>query len=304
MIRSQARGTSQQDAEPQRTRPSQGPRERLLAGMPVTESRLQLAGVSTAVLAGGAGPPVVLLHGPGEYAAKWILVLRDLVTTNRIVAPDLPGHGTSEVTEGPLDVDRGLAWLGELIEATCASPPALVGHALGGAIAARFASARRGRISRLILVDALGLVPFRPTTEFGQALGDFIGRPTGETHDALWRRCAFDLDRMRTRVGESWEHLRAYNLDRARAPSLKPAQHSLMEHFGMPGIPPADLARIEVPTALIWGRHDLATDLRIAQAASARYGWPLRVIEGAGDDPALEQSEAFTGALRDALAKP
>ena len=38
--------------------------ERLLAGMPVTERRLQLAGVSTAVLEGGDGPPVVLLHGP------------------------------------------------------------------------------------------------------------------------------------------------------------------------------------------------------------------------------------------------
>jgi hypothetical protein len=41
-------------------------RERLLAGIPVSERRLQLAGVSTAVLEGGDGPPVVLLHGPGE----------------------------------------------------------------------------------------------------------------------------------------------------------------------------------------------------------------------------------------------
>ena len=45
-------------------------RERLLAGLPVTERRLQLAGVSTAVLEGGDGPPVVLLHGPGEFAAR------------------------------------------------------------------------------------------------------------------------------------------------------------------------------------------------------------------------------------------
>jgi len=46
------------------------PRERLLAGLPVTERHLQLADVSTGVLEGGAGPPVVLLHGPGEYGAK------------------------------------------------------------------------------------------------------------------------------------------------------------------------------------------------------------------------------------------
>jgi len=38
-------------------------RQRLLAGLPVTERRLQLAGVSTAVLDGGDGPPIVLLQG-------------------------------------------------------------------------------------------------------------------------------------------------------------------------------------------------------------------------------------------------
>jgi hypothetical protein len=37
--------------------------------MSVTERRLQLAGISTAVLEGGNGAPVVLLHGPGGYAA-------------------------------------------------------------------------------------------------------------------------------------------------------------------------------------------------------------------------------------------
>ena len=41
-------------------------RELLLAGLPVTERRLQVAGFSTAVLEGGAGPPIVLLHGPGR----------------------------------------------------------------------------------------------------------------------------------------------------------------------------------------------------------------------------------------------
>jgi hypothetical protein len=38
-------------------------RARLLAGLPVTERRVQVAGVSTAVLEGGDGPPVVFLQG-------------------------------------------------------------------------------------------------------------------------------------------------------------------------------------------------------------------------------------------------
>ena len=117
-----------------------------------------------------------------------------------------------------------------------------MGQILGGAIAARFASDRSDRLSQLVLVDTLGLAPFQPAPEFGLALTEFIAQPTEDTHDRLWRRCAFDLDRMRDRMGESWEWLKAYNLDRARAPSLQAAQHSLMEQFGMPAIPPAELA--------------------------------------------------------------
>ena len=40
----------------------------------------------------------------------------------------------------------------------------------------------------------------------------------------------------------------------------------------------------------------------MAEAASARYGWPLHVIEDAADDPAVEQPEAFLDALEAALA--
>jgi pimeloyl-ACP methyl ester carboxylesterase len=52
-------------------------------------------------------------------------------------------------------------------------------------------------------------------------------------------------------------------------------------------------------SAVIWGRHDLATPLRIAEAASARYGWPLHVIEEAADDPTIDQPEAFLRALNE-----
>jgi pimeloyl-ACP methyl ester carboxylesterase len=276
-------------------------RERLLAGIPAEERRLQLAGVSTAVLEGGDGPPVVLLHGPGANAAHWMRVIPGLVTTHRVVAPDLPGQGASEVAGGLLDAERVLAWLGELIERTCSSPPALVGNTLGGAIAARFAADQGDRLSRLVLVDALGLTPFDPAPEFGRALQEFLAQPTERTHDGLWRYCALDLDGLRERMDERWEPFQAYNVDRARTPSVQAALGSLMEQFGVPAIPSAELTRIAVPTTLIWGRHDLATRLAVAEAASARYGWPLHVIENAADDPPIEHPAAFLRALHTAL---
>jgi pimeloyl-ACP methyl ester carboxylesterase/ubiquinone/menaquinone biosynthesis C-methylase UbiE len=254
-----------------------------------------------AVLEGRDGPPVVLLHGPGEYGAKWLRVIPNLVKTHRVIAPDLPGHGASGVIGGALDADRAIGWLDDLVECTCPTPPTLVGQILGGAIAARFASDRGERLSRLVLVDALGLAAFQPAPDFDRALNEFMSNPTEDTHDRLWSRCAFDLDTLRKRLGQRWEWIKAYTLDRARTLDSRASQHALMEHFGMPAIPPADLARIAVPTSLIWGRHDLATPLSVAQTAGGCFGWLLYVIENAADDPPLEQPDAFMKALRTAL---
>ena len=278
-----------------------GARERLLSAMPVRERRLQLAGVSTAVLEGGDGPPVVLLHEQGEFAARWLRVIPDLVTTHRVVAPDLPGHGASWLGEGALGADRVSAWLDELIGRTCASPPTLVGHMLGGAIAARYAMVHGDRLDRLVLVDSFGVGRFRPGLRFALALIRYLMRPSERTQERLFRQCYFDLDALREQMGEPWETYRAYVLDHVRTPSVKAALRVLMRKIGVPAIPPADLARIAVPTTLVWGRHDPVMRLRIAEAASERYGWPLHVIERAADDPPMEQPQAFVQALRAAL---
>ena len=102
-------------------------------------------------------------------------------------------------------------------------------------------------------------------------------------------------------MGERWEAFQAYYLDLARTPSVRAANRRLLRELGTRPIPPEELARIGVPTALIWGRHDRVMRLRIAEAASARYGWPLHVIEDAGHFSAADQPEAFRAALQAAL---
>jgi pimeloyl-ACP methyl ester carboxylesterase len=270
----------------------------LLAGVPVGARRLMLAGASTHVLEGGDGPPVVLLHGPGAYAAHWVRVIPGLVRSGyRVIAPDLPGHGASR----PLEPRRVLAWLEELVASTCAAPPALVGQHLGGAIAARFAIARGARIRRLVLVDTFGLRRFEPAPDFGAALGAFLADPREETHTALWRYCARDLGALQRDMGASWAPFAAENIARARDPVGSAAVRALLEEAGAPAIAPEELARIAVPATLVWGRHDLATPLAVAEAASARHGWPLRIIEDAADDPPVEQPAAVLAVLRDVL---
>jgi pimeloyl-ACP methyl ester carboxylesterase len=278
-------------------------REMLLAGLPVSEQRMELAGIPTAVLEGGEGPPIVLLHGAGEFAATWMRVIPDLVKAHRVIAPDLPGHGHSELPDGPLDAGKVQSWLGELIERTCPSPPILAGHLLGGAVALRFAVDHGERIDCLMLVDSFGLAPLRPAARFTLAMVAFVALPSQRTQEGLFRRCFVDLDGVREEMGATWDPLAAYALDRARTPNLKAALRGMMPQIGLPAIPAADLARIDVPTTLIWGRHDLQVRLGIAEEASERYGWPLHIIENAADDPAFEQPETFLKEMYIALER-
>lgn len=127
-------------------------------------------------------------------------VIEGLSSAHRVVAPDLPGHGASDVPPEGLGADAVPGWLDELIARTCSEPATVVGHAVGGAIAARLA-AHGGRVARLVLVDVLGLAPFSPAPEFGAALREFLAAPEPSSHEQLWRLCARDLDGIRSRMG-------------------------------------------------------------------------------------------------------
>ncbi|MGA7306401.1 MAG: alpha/beta hydrolase [Rhodothermales bacterium] len=273
-------------------------RERLLEGLPVSEQRIHIGGVSTAVLTGGEGRPIILLHGPGGYAAQWFRVIPALTDTHQVIAPDLPGHGASEVPDKPMEQGDILNWLDELIEETCSTAPVLVGHVVGGAIGAQYAIRFDRRLKKLVLVDSLGLAPFEPKPEFGAAMSAFFADPNPMTHDQFWTRCAYDLDALRSGLGDRWADLKTYNVDRAKSTHRREAAQVLIQQFGIQAIPDAELAKINVPVSLIWGRNDLATDVSVAREVSSRFGWPLYVVDDAADDPVIEQPEAFVQALK------
>jgi len=276
-------------------------RARVLAGMPVTHQRLELAGVSTSLLEGGEGPCVILLHEQGEFAERWMRVMPDLVRTHRVVAPDLPGHGSSRILDGDLTPELVSSWLEALIDRTCATPPTIVGHMVGGSIAARFAIEHPEKVGGLVLVDSFGLARFRPAPRFVLSLVRYLARPSQRSHERMLNVCMADLASVRRSWGSDWDPSETYLVETIRRQSVKSAVGAVMKTLGIRRIAPEDLASIAVPTTLIWGAKDPVTRVKVARAASERFGWPLHVVEDAGDDPPVEQPEAFLEALRGAL---
>jgi pimeloyl-ACP methyl ester carboxylesterase len=118
-----------------------------------------------------------------------------------------------------------------------------------------------------------------------------------QSHDALWQMCVHDLGDVQSRLGERWNALRAYNVALARTPAVAQALQTLLGLFAMPAIPDEVLARITVPTTLVWGRDDAIVPVSVGEAAAARYGWPIRVLDNTGNEPAIEDPDAFVKAV-------
>jgi pimeloyl-ACP methyl ester carboxylesterase len=246
---------------------------------------------------------MVLLHGPGAHSLAWMRVIPGLVGAHRVIVPDFPAHGASGAFDGELDVSRVLGWLAGLVERTCAAPPVLVGHLMGGSIAAHFAAEHPQKVRKLVLVDTMGLTEFAPMPAFGKAISRFFTEPSRPSHEQLWQHCAHDLDGLKRTMAELWRDFEAYNVETASSPALGQCVPMLLELFARTALAPELLQSITAPTTLVWGRHDRATPLSVAEAASKRYGWPLRIIENANDDPAIEQPEALVLALRAVLSE-
>lgn len=270
-------------------------RERLVDAAALTERRLDVAGVSTAVLNGGDGPPVVLLHGGIECGGiVWAPVTARLAERHRVVIPDLPGLGESEPAPG---LDAAFAdWLAALLRLTCQGRPVVIAHSLAGGLVARFAAAHAGLIRALVLYGASGIGAYRMPFGLRVVAIRFGLRPTERNAERFDRWAFADFDRFRRQAPDFYEIFSRYTRSRAVVPHVKRTMRQLIEAGTMP-VPDADLRTIDAETALLWGRHDRFVPIGLAEAARSRFGWPLGVIDAAGHVPHIEQPDAFLAAL-------
>jgi len=117
-------------------------------------------------------------------------------------------------------------------------------------------------------------------------------RPSERNFEHFSRLAFFDLDAARRREGDRLAAFSEYTRSRATVPHVKRTMRRLVSS-GTKRVPDAELRRIGAPTELIWGRHDRFVPLSMAEAASARLGWPLHVIEAAGHVPHIERPDDF-----------
>ena len=112
----------------------------------------------------GRGSTIVFVHGPGGSVQDWLPTSRLLARTHRVVLVELPGHGLSPLPE-PVTLERAADALDATLAAESKEPVVLVGHALGGAVAAIEALQHPERVRSLVLIETA----LRPQVEEDEA---------------------------------------------------------------------------------------------------------------------------------------
>jgi 2-hydroxymuconate-semialdehyde hydrolase len=271
-------------------------RDQMLAGIGARAYDLDVGGAKTRVIEAGDGPPLVLQHGGIECGGiMWTPVIADLARRHRVVVPDAPGLGESAPVDR-LDIEAFARWFDTFLRLAELERPALVAHSLLGSMAARYASRRSEGLGRLVIYSAPGVGPYRMPWQLRYAAIRFAIRPTPRNAERFDRFALLDLDATRRRDPDWFRAFDAYNRAQASRRHVKRTMNRLVADQTRP-IAAADLARIDIPVLLLWGRHDRMVPLSIGQAAAKNHGWPLHVIDDAAHAPHIETPEKFVAAV-------
>ena len=100
----------------------------------------------------GHGPTVVMVHGLGSQMQHWLPTARLLARHHRVVLVELPGHGLSPMPT-PFSLEQAAATLDDAIRDASDGPVVLVGHSLGGLVAAEEALLHPDRVRGLVLIE-------------------------------------------------------------------------------------------------------------------------------------------------------
>lgn len=236
--------------------------------------------------------PVVFVHGVAATLDWFADVSTRVAAARRSVAIDLIGFGKSDKPQ----LDDAIPFYVELLEKIFkelgVDRVTLVGHSMGGMVAALFALERPQMVDRLVLVAPAGVRPVPPEHR-AEILDHWSRARLTSMDEAEWRGWfAAMVHKWTDEMEDVWRlqcELAKGVRFREWAAAAESAVESVLRH------PIGERFRdIAAPTLVVWGAEDRAVPYEHAEELAAMIpGARLATIGSCGHYPMLERPEAF-----------
>jgi len=274
--------------------------------LPGFEERfLESRGGRLRYLAAGEGEPLLLVHGLGGAAANWVVLAPLLLPGRRLLVPDLPGHGGSSPLPAASSLRAYADRLALLLEHEGATPAAVVGHSLGGAIALRLAIRRPETVGAVVLAGAAGISSTTRAARYALTITGILkpGRKIAPhrgrvVRSAFLRRLVFGRWGASDPPGLPADVVEAFLAGPARHTDTVSAAKALVRDDLR-----LDLDRVPCPTLVLWGARDNQLPVGDAFEYARRLRAPLRLIADCGHLLIGERPEACADAITGFLSR-
>ncbi|MFC5428843.1 acetoin dehydrogenase dihydrolipoyllysine-residue acetyltransferase subunit [Paraburkholderia denitrificans] len=236
-----------------------------------------------------SGTPVLFIHGFGGDLNNWLFNLDAVAEKHPVIALDLPAHGQSQVKLAGTTLQELAAFVGRFMETIGVPSAHLVGHSMGGGVAAQLAVDAPQKARSLALIDSAGLgdeVNADYTDGFVRAESRRELKPVAEllfNDTALVSRQMLD------------DLLKYKRLDGV-AEALTALGTTLFGDGRQREQPGKALGGFDGPVLVVWGREDRV--IPSAHAAAAPAGAVVAVLDDAGHMPQMEKANEVNALLR------
>jgi len=258
----------------------------------------------------GSGEAILFVHGLLGSHRNWRHLVDRLDNTNRVIVPDLFGHGASEKHEGDYSPSAQAATLRDLINRLDIDRVTIVGHSLGGGISLAFCYLFPDRVERLVLVGTGGL---------GREVSPALRAATLPVADWVlpviaspWVRGGAELVgrglslfgwRASHDIRAAWEGFTELSDADARRAFLATTRAVMNSHGQTIAAHEYLLELAELPVLVVWGTNDMVIPVdhakRLGELAPACR---VEIFDGAGHFPHLDQPDRFADVLRAFMA--
>jgi len=239
---------------------------------------------------------ILFIHGLGSSADRWGNIPKSLSANFHTISLDLPGFGESDK---PISMDYTIKNFRDIVIdfmnlLTINDKTSIVGHSLGGYIAAEIIMQNRINVERLVLIDSSGLLK-KPTPLLEVYLRVAMN-PTNTNVRNIFEQMVSDRTKIPLKLVESF--IRRINL-----PNAKYAFKSTLENSANTQIKLERLKLIDnVPTLIIWGVEDNVIPLQHSELFKKSISNShIEIIQDAGHAPFTEKPEQVCELIRNFL---